>query len=108
MTGSTRKISEKKQAAWWVEAPRRAFLLIDGDAPIGFVYLKRRGGVNYITLGLTEARRGEGLGTLLYWTFKPCYAEILSDNTASIRAARRAGYRQIPAEADDKTVVLAS
>ena len=60
---------------------------------------------------MTEKRRGESIGTLLYWTFKPCYARVREDNLASIRSAQKAGYRALPQttkEKDDGVVVLAS
>lgn len=91
MTGDTKTISKKAQAAWWAAAPRRAWLFGD-DA---FAYIKREGGRNWITLGITKKARGEGLGTLIYYTLRPCWARIHKDNIASLRAAQKAGYRTV-------------
>lgn len=102
MTGSTKTITKKQQAAWWAAEPRRAYLF--GD--VGFALIRREHGVNWITLGLTEKARGTGLGTMIYYSFPGSYAKIRLDNLASIRAAQKAGYR--PIEQDDEFMVLAS
>jgi RimJ/RimL family protein N-acetyltransferase len=101
MTGDTKVVSKKKQAAWWAEAPRRA-LLWGNDA---FVYIKREDGVNWITLGISKEARGTGIGTMIYHTYKGCFARIRKDNLASIRAAQKAGYVKVTE--DDDTVVMA-
>ena len=106
MTGSTKSISKAAQAAWWAEAPRRAWLFVDGGEPVGFAYVRRERGVNWITLGVTEGARGTGIGTLIYATFPGTYARIRKDNDASVRAAAKAGY--VPVRAEDDTVVMAS
>ena len=101
MTGSRKKISKTTQAAWWAEAPRRAWLFGD-DA---FAYIRWEDHRNWITLGVTEKARGTGIGTLIYYTMKPCWARIQKDNVASITAAERAGYVRVPDE-DEDTVVM--
>lgn len=108
MTGSTKAITKAQQAKWWAAEARLAYLLVDGDEPLGFVYLRREDGVPWITLGLTKKARGKGLGSLLYWTFSGNAARIRRDNFASLRAAEKAGYRETIGELnDDETVVLA-
>ena len=96
MTGITKTITKAQQAEWWAAEPRRAWLF--GD--VGFAYIRREHGVNWITLGITESARGTGLGTLIYHTFRGSYAKIRKDNAASIRAAEKAGY--IPAYLSDQ------
>ena len=100
MTVDTKAVSKKAQAAWWAEAPRRAWLF--GD--VAFGYIRWEDGRNWITLGVTKKARGDGLGTLIYHTLKPCWAKIRSDNTASIRAAQKAGYQKV--EEADGIVVM--
>ena len=105
MTGVTKKIGKAAQKKWWAETARRAYLLVDGQGKaLGFVYIKWDDHRNWITLGVTEDARGQGYGTLLYHSFKPCWARIRVDNEASITAAKRAGY--IETERDDHTVVM--
>ena len=105
MTGTTKKIGKAAQKAWWAEAPRRAYLLVDGDGKAhGFVYIKWEDHRNWITLGLTDDLRGQGYGTMLYRTFVSAWARIRLDNEASIKAAKRAGY--IAVETDGETVVM--
>lgn len=104
MTGSTKTITKKQQAAWWAEAPRRAWLF--GD--VGFGYIKREDGVNWITLGVTKSARGQGIGTLIYRTLGPAYAKIRIDNEASVRAATKAGYLPVYGDTEAGFVVMTS
>lgn len=106
MTGTTKVISKKAQDAWWAAAPRRAWLFRGSSGDVGFAYVRREHGVNWITLGVTEAARGQGIGTLIYATFPGTYARIRKDNEASIRSAAKAGF--LPCYAEDDTVVMAS
>jgi RimJ/RimL family protein N-acetyltransferase len=101
---STDEITPAEQAAWWDSAPRRAWLFGDD----GFGYIKREGGVNWITLGITEAARGQGLGALIYRTLSPAYAKIKTDNVASIRAATKAGYLRVYGDEEAGFVVMTS
>jgi RimJ/RimL family protein N-acetyltransferase len=104
MTGSTKVITKAQQAKWWAADARRAYLFVEAGKPVGFAYLRREGGVNWITCGLTKAARGKGYGTLIYYTFKPCAARIRTDNQASIRACEKAGYRRVMGELNEKDV----
>ena len=100
MTGDTKTISKKAQAKWWAASPRRAWLFGD-DA---FAYIKWEDGRNWITLGITEAARGTGIGTLIYHTLRPAWARIRKDNVASMRAAQKAGY--LRAFEDDQFMIM--
>jgi len=100
MTHHRQAISKEQQANWWAEQPRRAWLL----GKIGFVLITRRQGRNWISLGISPKARRQGWGTLLYRTFRPCYAEIKADNLASIRSAEKAGYRIV--SEDENLVVM--
>lgn len=105
MTGDTKLITKKQQAAWWAAAPRRAWLFVDREGrAAAFAYVKREGGRNWITLGVTKKARGQGIGTMIYHSLKPCWARIRKDNEASLTAARRAGY--IACKIEDGTVVM--
>ena len=108
MTGSTKTITKKAQAAWWAEAPRRAWLFVERGEAIGFGYIKRDDGVNWITLGVTKAARGKGFGALIYRTLGPAYARIRNDNEASIRAAAKAGYLPVYSNQEEGVVVMTS
>ena len=100
MTRHTKLITKDQQARWWAKEPRRAFLF--GDR--AFAYIRREQGRNWITLGVDKKSRGEGLGTLIYRSLRPCWAEIRPDNEASIRAAQKAGY--VVVSRDDEKVVM--
>lgn len=107
MTRHKKYITKAQQQKWWDAEPRRAYLY--GD--VAFAYIKREAGRNYITLGVHKKARGQGIGTLIYRTFRPCFAEINADNEASIRAAEKAGYRPVRTIKDgqfveDKKVVM--
>ena len=105
MTGSTKLIRKRAQAKWWAEAERRAWLFVDNNGrAVGFAYVKRESGRNWITLGVTKDFRGQGIGTLIYHSLRPCWARIREDNEASLTAARRAGY--VAVETEDGTVVM--
>lgn len=96
MTRFRKNITRQQQQKWWEAEPRRAWLLVTKeDEALGFVYISRRGRCNWITLGVEKSHQGSGLGTLLYRSFRPCFAEILESNPASIRAAQKAGYQMI-------------
>lgn len=101
MTGHTKLITKKQQADWWAATPRRAWLF-GNDA---FAHIKRERGRNWITLGISKKSRGQGLGTLIYWTLRPCWARIREDNLASIRAAEKAGYVIVPQFKSDGTLI---
>ena len=64
MTGHTKVITKAQQEKWWNAEWRRAFLMVDGGTPVAFAYIARKGGVNWITLGVTEKRRGESTTTI--------------------------------------------
>ena len=108
MTGTTKTISKKAQAEWWAAAPRRAWLFVrDGEA-VGFGYVRREDGVNWITLGVTKAERGKGIGALIYRTLGPVYAKIRADNEASVRAAAKGGLIPVYGDSEAGFVVMTS
>lgn len=104
MTDFTDEITVDMQKSWWEGAPRRCWLF--GD--VGFGCIRREDGVNWITLGVTEAARGQGLGTIIYRTLGPAYARIRIDNEASVRAATKAGYLPVYADEEAGFVVMTS
>ena len=108
MTGSTKKISAKAQAAWWAAAPRRAWLFIERGQPVSFGYVRREDGVNWITLGVTESARGQGIGALIYRTLGPVYAKIRADNETSVRAAAKGGLIPVYGDSEAGFVVMTS
>lgn len=108
MTGSTKTITKKQQAAWWAAAPRRAWLFVHDGVAVGFGYIRREDGVNWITLGVTEGARGQGFGAVIYRTLSPCYAKIRTDNEASIRAAVKGGLGPVYGNEEEGFVVMTS
>lgn len=73
---------------------------------IAFVMIRREKQRNWITLAVDPNHHGEGIGTMLYHTFKPAWAEIRSDNAGSIRAAEKAGYIKVYEDEDKGLVVM--
>jgi GNAT superfamily N-acetyltransferase len=100
MTRDRRAISPEDQAAWWGARSRFLYAYLYRPAKahedVAFGMLRKQSGRWWVTLAVAEGWRGHGIGTAVYrhlatvvW---PCYAEILADNIASIRAAEKAGF----------------
>jgi RimJ/RimL family protein N-acetyltransferase len=112
MTRDTAEITAEAQRAWWAKRdPRVCPIWIASIAAtdIGYGLLRREGDRLWASLAVLPQFRGQGYGTMIYrWlalaTLEPVWAEILADNTPSIRACLRAGY-QI-AYAQDTTATL--
>ena len=108
MTGHTKTIGPAQQAKWWATAPRRAWLFVQDGEALGFGYVRREDGVNWITLGVTESARGQGIGALIYRTLGPVYAKIRADNEASVRAAAKGGLIPVYGDSEAGFVVMTS
>lgn len=112
MTRDTREIGHAEQAQWWarrdpVTCPIWIARLSATD--VGYGLLRRESDRVWASLAVLPQFRGQGFGTMIYrWLALAVpvevWAEILADNTPSIRACLRAGY-QI-AYAQDKIATL--
>jgi len=119
MTDNTQEISEEEQRAWWKRmqlVKSEDFLLYAYRTAIwgpivGYGMVMRREGLLHISLAVSPEYRGRGYGSAIYSDMFNCasiddesvYAVILKSNTASIKAAEKAGFRFV--EDGDKTVL---
>lgn len=112
MTRHTAEISPEQQQAWWAaldHAGTKVWLFRESATDIGYGLVRLENGRAWCSLAVLPRYQGQGYGTQIYrwlalsqaWDM---YAEILADNTPSIRAALRAGYQV--AYAADKHAVL--
>lgn len=113
MTRHTAEITPERQQAWWKDACRDAnlalWLFSVAQTDIGYGLLRRENDRLWCSLAVLPRHQGQGYGTQIYRylalsTTQDVWAEILADNTASIKACLNAGY-QI-AFAMDKHAVL--
>lgn len=112
MTRNTCEITPEQQRVWWQSLDHmtcRVWIARVAITDIGYGLLRHEGGRVWCSLAVPPQFRGQGYGTMIYrWlalaTPDAVWAEILADNTPSIRACLRAGY-QI-AFAADKTATL--
>lgn len=113
MTRDTREISYDDQQAWWAQRDPDACWIYLGriaETDIGYGMLRLLDDDRWwASLAVLPRYQGHGYGRDLYQylalsTAQDVWAEILADNTPSIRAALGAGY-QI-AYATDKHAVL--
>lgn len=112
MTRDPRELSQAEQAQFWarrsvLECP--IWIAQIATTPIGYGLLRREKDRWWCSLAVAPRYRGMGFGRQIYQylahaTNQDVYAEILADNTPSIRACLGAGY-QI-AYAMDKHAVL--
>lgn len=112
MTRDTHELTAVEQAAWWsrrdpVTCP--IWLARISATDVGYGLLRRENGRVWASLAVLPQFRGQGYGTMIYRYLAlavsvDVWAEILADNTPSIRACLRAGY-QI-AYAQDKLATL--
>lgn len=104
MTQNTEEISEGAQLMWWQNVAgnqdwRVWLVYVPGwEEAVGFALLRRSGARWYATLGLRQWLRGQGYGTLIYQMLRAespedVWAAIKQENTASVRAAEKAGYK---------------
>lgn len=112
MTRDPREISASEQAAFWARRDPvtcRIWIARIALTDIGYGLLRCEGDRVWCSLAVLSQFRGQGYGTMIYRylalaTLVDVWAEILADNTPSIRACLSAGY-QI-AYAADKVAVL--
>lgn len=112
MTRDTREIGYAQQQAWWQArnpAMCRIWLGRVAETDVGYGLLRSEGGRWWASLAVLPRYQGQGYGCETYRylaaaTDQDVYAEILADNTPSIKACLNAGY-QI-AYAMDKHAVL--
>jgi len=112
MTRDAREIGREEQTRFWarrsvLECP--IWIAQIAATPIGYGLLRREKDRWWCSLAVLPRYRGQGFGRQIYQflamaTSQDVYAEILADNTPSIRACLGAGY-QI-AYAMDKHAVL--
>lgn len=112
MTRDTHEIAPSEQAVFWARRDPvtcRIWIARIAITDIGYGLLRREGDRVWCSLAVLPQFRGQGYGTMIYRylalaTPVEVWAEILADNTPSIRACLRAGF-QI-AFAADKTATL--
>lgn len=111
MTRDTAEITQEQQRAWWAEGAgdRIVFLFREAQTDVGYGLLRRESDRWWCSLAVLPMHQRQGYGSRIYRFLAlsvsdPVWAEILADNTPSIRAALRAGF-QI-AHAEDRLVVL--
>lgn len=111
MTRDTREIGRDQQRQWWQAHGQKmqVYLFSEADTDIGYGLLRYDNNRLWCSLAVLPRYQRQGYGTAIYrWlalsTDENVYAEILADNTPSIRACLRAGYHI--AYALDKHAVL--
>lgn len=113
MTRHTDEIMYDQQRAWWRDAahdPSLDLWLFSVSATdIGYGMVRLESGKEWCSLAVLPRYQGNGYGTQIYQhlalsTIKDVWAEILADNTPSIKACLNAGFQV--AYAMDKHAVL--
>jgi len=111
MTRDTSEITQEQQQAWWknYDPTLTVYLFSEANTDVGYGLLRYENNRLWCSLAVLPQFQRQGYGTAIYrylalTTDEDVYAEILADNTLSIRACLRAGY-QI-AYAMDKHAVL--
>lgn len=112
MTRDTREISYDEQQAWWAALDRRQCVIWIASlatTDIGYGLRRLDSGRWWASLAVLPRYQGQGYGTDIYRYLaatleQDLYAEILADNTPSIKACLGAGYTI--AYAMDKHAVL--
>lgn len=112
MTRDAREITADEQRAFWARrdpAANPIYLASIATTVVGYGLLRRESERTWCSLAVLPRHRGNGFGRQIYHylalaTREDVYAEILADNTPSIRACLGAGY-QI-AHALDRMAVL--
>lgn len=112
----SRLITPEEQAAWW-DAHRetaRIWLTKEEEATTGFLSIADKGGRDYVTLVVLPEYRGQGIGTAIYreapvFAGHPVLAAIYVYNSASMKAAAKAGYKEyLRYSVDEEVRVLES
>lgn len=101
MTRDTHELTATEQAAWWarrdpVTCP--IWIARISATDVGYGLLRRESGRVWASLAVLPQFRGQGYGSDIYRYLAlavpvDVWAEILADNTPSIRACLRAGYQ---------------
>jgi GNAT superfamily N-acetyltransferase len=113
MTRDTVELTEAAQAAFWAKRDPIAWpiwLVRIAATDIGYGLLRWEGERVWCSLAVLPQFRGQGYGTLIYRYLAlavpvDVWAEILADNTPSIRACLSAGY-QLAYAADTVAVLV--
>jgi len=113
MTRDTREITYDQQQAWWArfstEETMRIWIASVATTDVGYGLLRLDARQWWASLAVLPRYQGQGYGTDIYRylaasTDQDVYAEILADNTPSIKACLGAGFTI--AYAMDKHAVL--
>jgi GNAT superfamily N-acetyltransferase len=113
MTRDTREITYDAQRAWWAayatEESMRIWIASVATTDVGYGLLRFEARRWWASLAVLPRYQGQGYGKMIYQylaasTDQDVYAEILADNTPSIKACLGAGYTI--AYAMDKHAVL--
>lgn len=113
MTRDTAEITPEQQQAWWsARDPETClpFLFGQDGADVGYGMLRLDGDRWWVSLAVAPEHRGKGHGTAIYrWLLPivpaPVWAEILTTNGASLRAASRAGFAPVDVQENIVTMV---
>ena len=100
MTRDTREITYDAQKAWWARCDPliwRIWIASIAATDIGYGLLRFEAGRWWASLAVLPRYQGNGYGSGIYTylalsTVEDVYAEILADNTPSIKACLSAGY----------------
>jgi len=106
MTHNQAKLRWAEQVIWFTEKPRDIWVWEQDYDVVGYAYLSDRDGKTWISLAVHPDHQGQGIGTCIYARFFDVWAEIRTDNIASLRAAEKAGYTVV--HSDDEKVVMHS
>lgn len=102
MTRDTSEITSEQQQAWWKNACHdpalQVWLFSEAATDIGYGLLRRESDQLWCSLAVLPRYQGQGYGTAIYRYLalsasESVWAEILADNTPSIRACLKAGYQ---------------
>lgn len=113
MTRDTSEISPEQQRDWWAARDPETclvYLFSHDGADVGYGLLRLDGGSWWVSLAVAPEHRGKGHGTAIYrWLVPvvsaPIWAEILTANGPSLRAASRAGFAPVDVQESVVTMV---
>lgn len=106
MTRDTREIGYEAQRAWWArratDEAMRIWIGRVAETDVAYGLLRLDGGRWWASLAVLPRYQGQGYGCEAYRylaaaTDQDVYAEILADNTPSIKACLNAGYQIVSA-----------
>lgn len=111
MTRDTSLIHPYDSEVWWASNPNVWIAEVPASThplssmtPVGYAVLRETNQGTFISLAVAPEHQGKGYGTLIYRHFHPLVkAEIWDWNGPSIRAAEKAGLREL-SRADGKVV----